>query len=524
MVGNLVALRLRLLSASAGSPKRVLGLVLTAFAVGTLTALATVMAVIAGLAPDPDGTVVVAAVAGLWLAWVLVPVLGPLIGAGVDETLDPSAMALLPVRGRELMPGMLAAGMIGIAPLATTIAVTGLAASHVRSVAGGFLAAAAMIVIVTLCVGSGRAVATALSRRAASRRRRDAGIVAGAVLLASGALTIAPLLLRDAGGGALLTDVLGWTPAGQLGLALREVRLDDAGAAGMHIAIGLGVVALILLAWARSIDRALVMATGQGGSQRTRSAIAALTAWLPTREERVAAIAAKEILLTVRDPMRRSTWLVAWLVGCAAPLYLTIGQGNSEASTLLVALPAFLAVGGINLNGFGLDGTAIWTQISSAVSLRADLRGRALAMLAVNLPCVVLVAPALAILGGHPASAPLGVAAGIAVLLAVLGAGAVVSVRAPVPRARTAFGVSPGLSGHNMLVSVAAILVSLLCLAPGVVALAAGLAGWTPGLYLCAPLLLACGSGAFAVGLRIAANAVDDRQPELLHAVSPQHA
>lgn len=480
---------------------------------------------ITGIAPDPDGTVVVASAAGLWLAWVLVPVLGPLVGAGLDETLDPSAMGLLPVRGRQLAPGMLVAGMLGPAPVATAIVIVGLAASHVRSIAGGFIAAAAGVVLLVLCVASGRALATALSLRAASRRRRDSAIAATALLLAAGTLTLAPLLTGP-GSGAELAAVLGWTPGGQLGLALEGVRVEQLGSAVLHVLAALGITLLVVVAWTRSIDRALVTATGQGGGPRTRSAVAALTAWMPTRDGRQAAVAAKDILLTFRDPMRRSTWMVAWVVGTASPLYLTVGTGGSlgEAQVLLTALPAFLAAGGINLNAFGLDGPAIWTQVSSAASLRADLRGRVLAMLVINLPCVVLAGLAFAFSGGHPGSAPLGIAAGSGVLLAVLGAGAVISVRAPVPRARTAFGVSPGLSGQNLLASVCAVVLSLLCLAPGALLLIAGLKGWAPGLYAGAPMLLACGAGACAAGLLMATRWSDSRLPELLEAVSPQHA
>ena len=32
---------------------------------------------------------------------------------GVDETVDPAKFALLPVRARELLPGLLVAGLIG---------------------------------------------------------------------------------------------------------------------------------------------------------------------------------------------------------------------------------------------------------------------------------------------------------------------------------------------------------------------------------------------------------------------------
>lgn len=145
-----------------------------------------------------------------------------------------------------------------------------------------------------------------------------------------------------------------------------------------------------------------------------------------------------------------------------------------------------------------------------------------MAVLGLNLPCVVAAGAALAVVGGHPLSAPLGIAAGSGVLLALLGAGAVLSVRAPLPAARTTFGVSPGLSARNVLVNVSATVVSLLWLAPGGLLLAYGLSGWAPGLYVSAPLLIVCGAGACAAGVRLATRWADTRRPELLDAVRPQ--
>jgi ABC-2 type transport system permease protein len=59
----------------------------------------------AGLAADATA----AAFAALTVGWTLLP----LLVFGVDETLDPARFSLLPVRARELMPGLLAAGLAG---------------------------------------------------------------------------------------------------------------------------------------------------------------------------------------------------------------------------------------------------------------------------------------------------------------------------------------------------------------------------------------------------------------------------
>lgn len=51
----------------------------------------------------------------------------PLLLFGSDETLDPARLALLPLTRRQLMGGLFTASLVGIAPLASFIAVLGVA-------------------------------------------------------------------------------------------------------------------------------------------------------------------------------------------------------------------------------------------------------------------------------------------------------------------------------------------------------------------------------------------------------------
>ena len=53
--------------------------------------------------------VTVLAFSVLTLGWLLMS----LLVFGIDETVDPAKFALLPVRARELLPGLLVAGLVG---------------------------------------------------------------------------------------------------------------------------------------------------------------------------------------------------------------------------------------------------------------------------------------------------------------------------------------------------------------------------------------------------------------------------
>ena len=137
MVAILVKLKLTLLrNALRRSVWRVVGLV-----VGLLYALAAVILVVAGLVAlrwtsvDLTADVTVLAFAALSAGWLMLS----LLFFGIDETLDPSRFALLPVRAREIMPGLLVSGLIGSTGIATVLISLGLLASWSRG-AGPVLA------------------------------------------------------------------------------------------------------------------------------------------------------------------------------------------------------------------------------------------------------------------------------------------------------------------------------------------------------------------------------------------------
>ena len=107
MVALLVRLKLTLLRNSLRrSVWRTVGLI-----IGIVYGLGVVAAVLAGLvalrwtSTDLTADVTVVAFSALSVGWLLMS----LLVFGVDETVDPARFALLPVRARELLPGLLAA-------------------------------------------------------------------------------------------------------------------------------------------------------------------------------------------------------------------------------------------------------------------------------------------------------------------------------------------------------------------------------------------------------------------------------
>ena len=180
MAWVLVRLKLRLLTNGLrGKGFRQIGFVVGAFyalALGTLA-----FAVLVSLRSRPADLAVVTEVGAvaLVIGWAT----GPVLGFGSDETLDPTRLALLPLRRPELMTGLLAASLVGPAPVGTAIALAGAAvAFSSSSPAATAIVVVAAAVELPLCVGLSRALVTALSAALRSRRGRDLRFLLLAVL------------------------------------------------------------------------------------------------------------------------------------------------------------------------------------------------------------------------------------------------------------------------------------------------------------------------------------------------------
>lgn len=112
MVGLFIRLKLRLLRGGLRSPAR-----LAVFVVGAVLGFGCVALLGIPLfvfRDDPRTAPALSALlaAGLALGWATVPI----AAFGVDETLDVSRLALLPIRRGRLLAGLLAAAVVGLAP------------------------------------------------------------------------------------------------------------------------------------------------------------------------------------------------------------------------------------------------------------------------------------------------------------------------------------------------------------------------------------------------------------------------
>ncbi len=112
----------------------------------------TILAASRGNADAPDLAIVVFGLATL--GWAIFPVLG----FGTDETLDPQRLATLPLTRRQLVTGVFAASLVGVAPLATLVAFSGALVGLAHNLTSAALIAIAAVESLLLCVVASRTI------------------------------------------------------------------------------------------------------------------------------------------------------------------------------------------------------------------------------------------------------------------------------------------------------------------------------------------------------------------------------
>ncbi len=465
----------------------------------------------------------------VFFAWVL----GPVVAAGAEGTLEPHKLSLFPLTSRQLLPGLLLAALVGFGGLATVLILLG-------AIAG--MAPASPLIVVTvaagashlfLCAACSRLLSTAISGAARSRRWRDVALVVGPALalsinvgfqFVSRSFSDGPPQVGAADSGALgiARTVVRFVPSGPAALAMGYAREGRTLLALAALTAAVAIVLVAVIAWGRVLQRVLTSAPVAGSLAAGRSARDLRPKWAPFLPGgRVGAVAAKELRLTWRDPRQRVATFSAVFAG-AIPLVsfrlLSIGSGRIA---LLAAIPAFL-FGSTACNQFGFDGPAHWTNVAAGRAPRADLLGKNIARAVVAAPVVVLVVVLLSVRASSVEYVIAALALAVAAFGVTLGLGNLTSAAAPVALPDNPTNVfSSGNTGQGLAATgpaLGVLLAGLVLVAPIAVALA--LVG-SPLLraVLCVAAV-AYGVAGWQFGWRRAAARIEAKEPEFLAKLS----
>ncbi|MEO3978712.1 transporter [Streptomyces sp. CAU 1734] len=474
---------------------------------------------------DEDAASVVVLLAGvLALGWAVVP----LFFASGDETLDPSRLVMLPLRPRPLVAALLAASLVGVGPVFSLCLVLGsvIAVAH-----GGFAVAVSVVAVpltLLVCVALARAVATANTRLLTSRKGRDLALLSG-LLIAVGIQIVnfgAQRISRSGGLSALepAAEIVRWLPpAAALGAV-------DSASDGAHLtAIGqlaLTAAALwaLLWSWQRSLTTLMTRPDGStlGAAPESGGARASggrLHRLLP--DGRTGAVMLRSLRYVWREPKTRASWVASLAIGLILPVFNAL-QGSGS-----VYFACFAAgmLGMQMYNQFGQDSSAFWMvaqTLSTTRDARAELRARALALLVITLPYVVLTTVVVTAWLDEWRYLPSALGVSFAVLGAMLATGALSSARFPysIPQ-DSAKNAAPGQVGLAWMSVFGGLFLGLALTVPvtGTVVWM-HLSGEHGLLWLMLPAGAVYGALLAWAGIRLAAPAVAKRLPEILTAVS----
>jgi ABC-2 type transport system permease protein len=460
----------------------------------------------------------------------------PLLSFAGDASLDPSRLALLPLRPRELVAGLSLAACVGVAPLCTLVALAGAVAGYGTLGPGMVLVVAAVLVQFALCIVGSRALLTALSRQLRSRKARDLVIVlvSASALGFNLAIQVGARLAErversDLEALAPLARVLGWLPPGLAARALVDGGQGRLLAGTVELAGAAAAVVLLGWWWWRSLDR--VLTTAEPAARRPARQPAGL---FPRPLRRLlpadprGAVAAKELRYLARHPRLRVAWLTSGLLGLALVVFVAVsGTLDHPFMVMAAAGMAFLASQN-SLNQFGFDGAAYWTQVAAGADPRGDLAGRNLAAMLAGTAATAVLAVALAAVTGGWLYVPVAVCLAVGVLAVSLGVADAVSVRFayPLPEDATNLWAVQG-TGQGCLVGVVQMVAfaaqGVLLLPLGALVLV-GLLAWPPALAVACPVAVGYGAVLWRVGLGLGAGWLAGHQPELLAALSPRRA
>lgn len=518
MVATVLRLRYRILGNTlARNPWQLVG-----FCFGMLWALSILVAVLVGLVfvsslPDPAAIRAVAVLSGsaLLLGWIV----GPLLVAGIDTTVDAAKLAPFPLRTRQVMTILTATGLTGIPGIATSIAALATVILWVRWPGAAIAAVPCAAIAVLTCVLATRYASALTNGIGGNRRGRELLgtllliliIMAGPILAGiSGALSDAADLGAQLSGTAA---VLGWTPFGAAWAVPADIATGAFGAAALKLLIAGATLAALWWGWRRALEHATV-SPPRHTARVVRQGALGLFGVMPSGG--VGATWARSLTGWLRDPRYLRQLIVVPLF----PLLFAFTGGIDgflfAASPLLVAFVLCIA----GYADVSYDGTAFASVLSSGIAGRADRAGRVLGAACVGVPLTILIAVVTAAISGRLALLPATLGGALGLLLVGYGVTAVSSALVVTPVAApgdSPFKTVPGqtfVSGLFVFVVMGACAV----LASPAIALSfVAIGGGSPVTGIVALLVgVIVGLGVIVAGVLLGGRTLDQNGPALL--------
>jgi ABC-2 type transport system permease protein len=489
----------------------------TIFAVLVAVGTFVVLALLRGGAAPVDQTAAVFTVFAF--GWLILP----LLTFSLDGTLDPATLALFPLRTRSLAVGMLAASATGAWPLANLVGELGAVAALAHGPLGVVVGLVAVILQVLFCITLARFVTTGLAGLLRSRRGKD--LVAFLVIPIFALYELfAQVVPRLAAEGKITAQTfagidrwLRWLPPGLAAHAIQNASSGHPGAAFLRLGLLAAIIAVLLVAWIRSLSGALVRADTSTQSSALRGRP------LPFARAGVrGAVAGRYLIYQRREPASIVRWCVLGVVMLAASVS-TIRTPHYHVALIISAVFGGGMLSIFHANTIGVTGSGFSVEamaLTDLRSLRAYFAGRVTALAVIAVPLMAVLSAALAAIAGHPGQVLLAIPVDFAAVGAGLGLCSIFTVALAYPTQKRVGspipGPAPGHGGQSFAASMGSLFgVALICV-PIIIA-----ADRTYSVSAAIHVVVLLAGGAYGIvlawgGVEIAARTAGGRLPELV--------
>lgn len=316
--------------------------------------------------------------ASMAMGWVF----GPVLIGGVDETIDPTRLALLPLSSTERYVVQLSAALTGTGPLAAGAGlILGLTLGHIGAGLSILVVPVAAVCAILLMVGAARSLAALLAIAQRSRAGRDFAVLAAAI--AGGSLFTMLQLARDVGERAdVLVDAMAWIPLAWPARAINAARIGSETAALGWLAASLVLMVGMHAAWIGLSNYLLL--NGERSAQTRRRRNRNLLSGARTR---FGAAMARQWVYLRRSPNNRVGFVYGTVFGVAFAMVQIVQRGDDNgAAAAFGILLAMLANLGAATNVLGFDAGSMWIEVLTDGPGRPHMMARQL----ISLPNLLL--------------------------------------------------------------------------------------------------------------------------------------
>ena len=520
MVAHLVRLKLTLLrNIFRRSRAQAIGAVIGILYFAVLVSgLAVILASFRGSLDAARVVIPLAGAAGIVL-WTVVP----LFSFGSDPTLDPGRFATFAVPHRELAVGLVAAALVGLPAIASSVLSVGVVVAWSHTPASTLVAVVSTGIGLLTAITTSRWVSAMMTSAISSRRGRDVIAVLGLLLL----VVIGPVISVVANLGSDLRGlataaarVIAWSPLGWAWAAPGDVAAGDVGIGLVRLALAAGLLVVVFGLWSRvlrgEVDNPRAVSRSDSGASLGDDL--GLLARLPGTP--LGAVAARVLTYWRRDPRYQISMLMTPVVPLA--LLIPFYSGDVAWTPLLMGpLVAFL-LGWSEHNAVAYESDALWLHIVSGISGRDDRRGRlvpAVLLAAVLVPVYVLVGIAVA---GRWELLPAALGLSVGLLGAGYAVSSVMSVVLPYPvpeSGESPFNAPPGAAGITIAAQSLASLGTIVLASPTILLAWLAWQGSTWAVWVAGLVGVLLGVVVGVTGVGVGARLYDRRAPELLSAL-----